>query len=173
MVDPVLTALLPALVGGAGGAVGRQAWETLTALVRRPFRGRERTGGDDRTGNEPEPGGHGEADEPEVRTGEPEARTGEAELTALARDPDDRERARQLARVLTERAAADPEFARDLASWQRDAARLLRTGEGDVHSDVTGGSHGAVVQGRDFHGPMHFGTTPPPAPGRRPPEPEE
>ena len=65
--EPISLGLLMALVGGAGGEMGKQAWTSLAALVRRPFH---------RSTTE----GHLE----EIGT----KNTGEAELTALEHAPD-------------------------------------------------------------------------------------
>ncbi|WP_234334788.1 hypothetical protein [Streptomyces sp. NRRL S-118] len=123
--------MLLALAGGAGSAAGQQMWTGLSALVRRPF-GR---GGD--------VGG-----------------SGESQLLALEQAPDE-ERARDLAAVLTARAEADPVFAQALAAWRQETiARMPSTGQGDVHSTVWGGRQNTVVTGRDFSGPLSFGTPP-------------
>ncbi|MFF9869630.1 hypothetical protein ACF1G0_30260 [Streptomyces sp. NPDC013953] len=129
--EPVSAALLLALAGGAGSAAGQQMWTGLSTLVRRPF-GR---GGD--------AGG-----------------SGESQLLALEQAPDE-ERAQDLAAVLTARAEADPVFAQALAAWRQETvARVPSTGQGDVHSTVWGGRQNAVVTGRDFSGPLSFGTPP-------------
>ncbi|QFZ72918.1 hypothetical protein GFH48_06225 [Streptomyces fagopyri] len=124
--DPVSVGLLAALAGGAGGEVGRQAWAGLSALVRRPVR---RDGG----GRIPAA-----------------SSSGEGELVRLAENPADQGRAQALSTVLAVRAALDEDFRSGLLAWQ-EQARLVRTGDGTVTNNVSGGAqHGPVVQGRDF-----------------------
>ncbi|GLP65736.1 MULTISPECIES: hypothetical protein [unclassified Streptomyces] len=92
-----------------------------------------------------------------VRTG---PATGEAELTALSEDPQDMERARALSAALNRRAEQDPSFRAHLTHWQQQA-HLLRTGDGDTHNTISGGTQsGPVVQGRDFSG-ITFNAPPP------------
>ncbi|MDH6551197.1 hypothetical protein M2161_003870 [Streptomyces sp. SAI-133] len=92
--------------------------------------------------------------------------TGEAELTALSQAPHDVERARALSEALSHRAEQDPSFRAHLTQWQQQA-QLLRTGDGDTHNAISGGTqHGPVVQGRDFSG-ITFNTPP----GNRSPHP--
>jgi hypothetical protein len=142
--DPVtIGALLAAVAGGAGGAFGSQAWEEVTALVRRAFRNRS-------TSDSPSGG------------------NGQAELAALARDPADEGLAVSLAEVLIARARADSEFARELAAWWKQAREI--SAEPNVANTVSGGTqHGPVLQGRDFTG-LVFGSpaapSPPDAPGK-------
>ncbi|WTB82222.1 hypothetical protein OIE99_13150 [Streptomyces cellulosae] len=130
--DPISAALLVALVSGAGGAAGTQAWAALGRLVRRPFQR-----ADQAPSEEPIPA---------VR-----------ELEALEGHPQDTGRAQALADVLQRRAAHDPEFARSLTAWL-DEAKAVSTGSGDVHNTVSGGSQGNVLQVRDLHGSVTFGT---------------
>ncbi|MQY15407.1 hypothetical protein SRB5_55890 [Streptomyces sp. RB5] len=87
--DPVSVGVLAALAGGVGGELGRQAWATLSELVRRPF------------------GGQAGA-----------SASGEAELVALAEAPAELARAEALSVALAARAAVDPEFAAALDSWR-------------------------------------------------------
>lgn len=87
--------MLAALAGGAGGELGRQAWATLSELVRRPF---SRQAG--------------------------AVATGEAELVALSESPGEPARAEALSSALAARAAVDPDFAAALASWRRQAPAL-------------------------------------------------
>ncbi|RSO09125.1 hypothetical protein DMH26_01990 [Streptomyces sp. WAC 05379] len=137
--DPVSVGLLAALAGGAGGEMGRQAWASLSDLVRRPL-GRSL----------------GDAQPPVVSSGE-------AELTALSEEPSDPARTQALSAALTERAAADEDFHADLQQWH-ERAKLVRTGNGEVHNTISGGHYGGpVLQGRDFSG-TSFTTAPPSAP---------
>ncbi len=126
-----------ALVSGAGGAAGTQAWASLSRLVRRPFRRADRT-----QPEEPAPG---------LR-----------ELEELEGSPQDTGRAQALADALRRRAAHDPDFAGSLTAWLNEASSAASTGAGDVHNTVSGGSQGNLLQARDLHGPVTFGT--PPAP---------
>ncbi|MCX5610233.1 hypothetical protein OHB39_22045 [Streptomyces sp. NBC_00047] len=142
--DPISVGLLLALAGGAGDALGRDAWSGLRALVRRPFRH-----------------GSGAVDAPQL---------GEAELEELERAPTDRTAAQALSTALAARADADPNDLADLQRWH-EQARRVRFEEGDVRNMISGGTfYGPVVQGRDFPG-ASFVTGPPadhPAP-RTPP----
>lgn len=134
--DPVSVGLLVALVGGAGGELGRQAWAGLSALVRRPLRW----------------DGGGQS---------PAVSSGEAELVRLAEDPGDQGRAHALSTALAVRAAVDEDFRIRLAAWQ-ETATLVRTGDGAVTNTVSGGTqHGPVMQGRDF---SNLSFTAPPSP---------
>ncbi|MEU9286491.1 hypothetical protein AB0D57_17655 [Streptomyces sp. NPDC048275] len=147
--DPVSAALLAQLAGGAAGALGHQAWVGLTSLVRRPF-------------------GHGDDASAQAAA----VSTGEAELIRLQDEPGDTARAWALSTALAARAAVDPGFSSDLRQWH-EQAKFVRTGDGDVHSTVSGGTqYGPVVQGRDFSG-LTFNTPapppPPPAPGAETP----
>ncbi|NEE12084.1 hypothetical protein G3M58_37215 [Streptomyces sp. SID7499] len=136
--EPISVGLLAALAGGVGGEAGRQAWAGLSALVRRPFQR-----------------GRGIAQAAVVGSGE-------AELTALGQEPTDAVHAQALSAALALRAAADAEFHAALQQWHTQA-QLARTGEGDVHNTISGGTqHGPVLQGRDFSG-ISLITPPPPA----------
>ncbi|WBB64596.1 hypothetical protein O7599_23315 [Streptomyces sp. WMMC500] len=137
--DPVSVGLLVALAGGAGGEIGRQGWEGLTRLVRRPFR---RDGGDAGAGSE--------------------VGSGEAELERLAAEPGDEARAQALSTALAVRAALDGEFRAGLRAWQDALPPLPDDGAGTVTNIVSGGTqYGPVVQGRDFSD-ITFNTPPPP-----------
>lgn len=139
--DPVtIGAVLAAVAGGAGGALGSQVWAEVSALIRRPFR-RSRAAGD--------------------TTAAP--LSGSAELAALKQSPADERRAVALAQVLVARAESDIGFRRALEAWW-ERASLIRV-SGDVANTVSGGTqYGPVVQGRDFTG-LTFGSPaePPPA----------
>ncbi|MFD7700556.1 hypothetical protein [Streptomyces caelestis] len=126
-------------MSGAGGAAGTQAWAALGRLVHRPFR---------RAGQAPS-----EEPVPALR-----------ELEALEASPRDTGRAQALADVLQRRAAHDPEFARSLTAWLEEA-KAVPAGSGDVHNTVSGGSQGNVLQVRDLHGSVTFGTPPAPDAG--------
>lgn len=131
--DPIAPTLFMALAGGTAGAAGQQLWTSLRDLVRRPFAHQEA------------PGGEGEL---ETFLGTPE--------NSAERD----RRARELAEVLTLRARQDPDFAKALTIWQRDAEQATgpRTGTGDVHNENSGGTvHGNLLQARDINGPITFG----------------
>ncbi|MFE9311618.1 hypothetical protein ACIQCF_27130 [Streptomyces sp. NPDC088353] len=131
--EAIAAELLMALAGGTAGAAGQQAWASLRGLVRR------------RTAPEAVPDMPGELP------------SGEEEFAALDEQAESAERARALARVLALRAMYDDAFRADLAAWRgaaEDAA--ARTGAGDVHNRITGGTPGTVVMGRDFHSPITF-----------------
>jgi hypothetical protein len=142
--DPVtIGAVLAAVAGGAGGALGSQVWGGLSALVHRPFRHSHATG--DSTASVP---------------------SGSAELAALEQAPDDQRRAVALAEILVARADADAGFRDALQAWWAQASQIEISG--DVTNTISGGTfHGPVLQGRDFTG-LTF-TTPPPAPPARDP----
>ncbi|MES9505768.1 hypothetical protein ABWJ92_05065 [Streptomyces sp. NPDC000609] len=127
--DPITAAALAALAGSVGSEAGRQTWQALTALVRRPFR-------------------HGTAQGAATADGSPEPSSGELEIAALASDPADPLRAQALATALGVRAALDGEFRTDLEEWWQ---RAQATSGGDVHNTISGGTqNGPVLQGRDF-----------------------
>ena len=147
--DPVtIGAVLAAVAGGAGGALGGQVWAGVSALVRRPFR--RAHAAEDGTAVVP---------------------SGAAELAALEQAPADERRALALAEVLLARANAEAVFGEALAAWWEQASQI-RIGR-DVANTVSGGTfHGPVLQGRDFSG-LTFNTPPPvspPAPPARDPD---
>ncbi|MFE9636993.1 hypothetical protein [Streptomyces sp. NPDC006463] len=136
--DPISVAVLVALAGGAGGEVGKQAWAGLSALVRRPFR-------------------HGQGESPEA----PVVGSGEAELARLEQAPDDPTRAQALSDTLAARAAADPDFSAGLQRWWHEQVTLVRTGDGNVDNEISGGTfHAPVIQSRDPN--ISFSNPPPP-----------
>ncbi|MEU4150472.1 hypothetical protein [Streptomyces sp. NPDC026659] len=127
--DPITAAALAALAGGLGGEAGRQAWQGLTALVRRPF-GRAATQG-------------------AQNNGIPEVSSGELEVSALEGDPADPMRAQALATALGVRAALDGEFRILLDEWWQRAQ--TNSSGSEVHNSISGGTQsGPVLQGRDF-----------------------
>ena len=141
--EPISLALLAALAGGAGGEAGRQAWSTLTALVRRPFRS------------------VGAADEEA-----PGSSSGLPELQAAERAPEDTDRISALNTVLAVRAALDPEFRAGLQEWQQQAKATVQ-GSSEVHNHISGGTqHGPVIQGQNFSG-ITFTNQPPHEPPSR------
>lgn len=81
---------------------------------------------------------------------------GEPEPVAIPYD--DEERLRGLADLLVERSRQDPEFGRDLAAWLREFGGPAESAAGSVHNSVSGTASGPVVQGRDFHGGITFGS---------------
>ncbi|MEU8703030.1 hypothetical protein AB0C61_36330 [Streptomyces sp. NPDC048680] len=125
--DPITAAALTALAGTVGGEAGRQTWQGLTALVRRPFQRGAAPGGS------------------------PVISSGELELADLENSPADPLRAQALATALGVRAAQDDEFRALLEEWWQQA----RSGSGgDVHTNsISGGTQNApLLQGRDFSG---------------------
>ncbi|AJP02726.1 hypothetical protein TU94_15790 [Streptomyces cyaneogriseus subsp. noncyanogenus] len=127
--DPITAAALAALAGGLGGEAGRQAWQGLSVLVRRPFgRAATQTTHDD---------------------GRPPVSSGAPEVAALEGDPADPMLAQALATALGARAALDGEFRILLDEWWQRAQASLPGG--DVHNSISGGTqNGPVLQGRDF-----------------------
>jgi hypothetical protein len=144
--DPVsIGAVLAAVAGGAGGALGGQVWAGLITLVSRPFRHVHTTGDDTAT----LPGGS-------------------AELVALRDSPTDARRAVALAEVLMARADADNGFRDSLQAWWQQASQIHLSG--DVTNTVSGGTqYGPVLQGRDYSD-LTFGS--PTTPRTAPPEPD-
>lgn len=124
---PIAPELLMALAGGTAGAAGEQIWMSLRNLVRRRH-------------SDEEP-------------------YGEGELTALVQAADSAERATELAEALALRARQDPAFAEALAAWRQEAEVLegTRTGTGDVHNAISGGTQGTVIMARDVHGSINLG----------------
>ena len=137
IVDPAaIGVVLSAVASGAGGALGSQIWDGVSALVQRPFH-RDRAVEHDA----------------DVVSG------GEAELAELARAPGDRRRALALATALVARARVDVGFAEAFQSWWEQAQRVENSG--NVTNTVSGGSqYGPVLQGRDFSG-LTFGDSSP------------
>ena len=137
--DPAMIgAVLAAVAGGVGGALGSQLWDGVSALVRRPFHSTRAAGAS--MGAVP---------------------SGEAELVALAQAPYDERRAMALAAVLVARAEADSRFAEALQSWWEQARQVEITG--NATNTISGGTqYGPVLQGRDFTG-LTFGVPAPPA----------
>jgi len=142
--DPVtIGAVLAAIAGGAGGALGSQLWAGISALVRRPFRYAHATG-----------------------EAEAALSSGSAELIALEQAPADGQRAMALAEVLVARADVDSEFRDALEAWWEQASPIQIGG--DVANTISGGTfHGPVLQGRDFTG-LTFGPPAPPRTGQEP-----
>jgi hypothetical protein len=138
-------AVLLAVASGAGGELGKQLWDGVIALVRRPFRREASTSGG--------------AAAAELVT------AGDAQLNAFQQTPADKDKAIVLAEVLLARSSADAEFQRALENWWRQA-EPVRMSAGNVVNMVSGGTHyGPVLQGRDFSS-ITFGVapTPPPVP---------
>ncbi len=137
--DPVtMGAVLAAIAGGAGGALGSQAWNGICALIRRHFR-------------------HGVANEDTGAV----LLSSEAALAALEQHPGDVGSATELAGALITRAGTDSEFRHELAAWW-EHARQVQLGD-HVSNAISGGiQYGPVLQGRDFTG-LNFGTQAGPA----------
>lgn len=127
--DPITAAALAALAGSLGSEAGRQAWQGLTALVRRPFARSTTQGTGDGT--------------------MPQISSGELEVASLAGDPADPMRAQALATALGVRAALDGEFRGLLDQWWQQA-QAAPSG-GNVHNNIGGNieSGANVVQSRD------------------------
>jgi hypothetical protein len=126
--DPVTVgAVLLAIASGASEALGSRLWDEVVSLVRRPFR----KAGDGASAAVAPP-------------------SGEAELAALTRNPDDRQRAMALAEVMLARAGDDADFGRELSAWWV-RAEPVRASSDEVRNTISGGTqHGPVFQGRDF-----------------------
>jgi len=130
--DPVtIGAVLAAIASGAGEGLGKQLWEDVASLVRRPFR-RHGTDGCD------------------VTTAAVVVPSGEAELTALQRAPGDQRKALALAEALLARSSADTEFRQALENWWQQT-EPIRASTGNATNTISGGiQHGPVLMGRDF-----------------------
>jgi hypothetical protein len=135
--EPISLGLLMALVGGAGGEMGKQAWTKLAALVRRPSH-RSTTAGYPA----------------EIGT----TNTGETELTALEHAPDNEALAEALLQALALRAAHNPDFKADLQAWHDQAHLISITNQNTkahvVLHDAT--FNAPTVVGRDFSGPIYL-----------------
>ena len=145
--NPVtIGAVLAAIASGAGEGLGKQLWDGMVSLVRRPFQHKAPASGD------------AAAMVP----------AGEMELVALQQAPDDQPKAVALAEALLVRSNADDEFRRALESWWRQA-EPVRASMGNVTNAVSGGTQqGPVLQGRDFSN-ITFGA-PPATPTIPPPD---
>lgn len=125
-----MAAVVSAMVSGVAGEAGEKLWDGLAALVRRPFRG-----GDDQG-------------------------SGMAELAAVEKAQDDKDRALELAKVLLARADAQEAFAAGLDAWLGQARQVMLS-IGGVSNTISGGHQtGPVFQGRDFHD-LNFSSRPP------------
>lgn len=145
--DPVMIgAVLLAIATGAGEGLGKQLWDGIISLVRRPFHHKAASG------------------EPAAAMVQP---TGEAELVALQRAPGDQHKALALAEVLLARSSVDYEFRQALESWWQEAEPIRASlNIGNVKNRISGGTQqGPVLQGRDFSN-INFGAPPasPPVP---------
>ena len=137
--DPVtIGAVLAAVAGGVGGALGSQVWLGVGALVRRPFRRAHATG--------------------DIGSRMP---SGSAELAALEQNPSDERRAIALAEVLMVRADADAVFREAMEAWWERASHI-RPGGNSANTISGGTQYGPVLQGRDFTG-LIFGSSPVPS----------
>jgi hypothetical protein len=138
--DPVtIGAVLLAIVSGAGEGLGKQLWEGVVSLVRRPFHRQAATSSD--------------------AAASAMVPAGEAELAALHQVPGDQQKAVALAQALLARAGADAEFRRALENWW-EQAEPIRASIGNVTNTISGGTqHGPVLQGRDFSN-VSFGALP-------------
>ncbi|MFI6249816.1 hypothetical protein [Streptomyces sp. NPDC051016] len=122
--EPVSVALLAALAGGIGGEAGREAWQRLATLVRRPFR----------------------RDPATTSTADPVVRSAEPELAALTRAPEDPSAAQALSTALAVRAVLDAEFQHGLEEWLHTARRLVEAPSA-VNNHISGGTyHAPVIQ---------------------------
>ncbi|MGW6456692.1 hypothetical protein ACWF94_12340 [Streptomyces sp. NPDC055078] len=138
--DPISLAVLAALAGGAGGEIGRQAWAGLSGVVRR--RRAAATAAGDGDGGSP---GGAAGESPQVTPagspaaaadGPPDAAaTSESALAALEERPDDLARAGELERALTDRRAADAEFARAVQVWEA-SFRATLSADPDAAADL-------------------------------------
>jgi hypothetical protein len=150
--DPItISAVVLAIVSGAAGEAGAKLWDGLTALVRRPAKGRKAHAA------ALEPSGTAALEPSSAAALEP---SGEVELAAVQAAPADRGRALELANRLVARAGADADFATELRSWL-DQAQQVTAAIGNVTNTISGGTqHGPVIQGRDF-GNLTFNMGPP------------
>jgi hypothetical protein len=129
--DPVtIGAVLLAIASGAGEGLGKQLWDGVVSLIRRPYHRKAAASS-----------GEGAEIVPE----------GKVELAALQRSPD-QQKAIALAEALLARSTADDQFRRALESWWQQA-EPIRASIGKVTNTISGGNqYGPVLQGRDFTG---------------------
>ncbi|MER8028970.1 hypothetical protein ABTZ78_08415 [Streptomyces bauhiniae] len=120
--EPISAGLLVAIATGAAGEAGKQLWERLAGMIRRP---------------PAEP-----SDTP----------TGDTELVALAQSPGDRARAQALGDVLARRAQGDEAFRADLMQWRQQAQNLRTGDGDTHNVIRGSTHHAPVLQGRDFSG---------------------
>ncbi|MFC4118301.1 hypothetical protein [Nonomuraea zeae] len=124
----LVSAAITSLVTGATGEVGKGAWTSLVAMVKKTL------------------GKNGE-EQPTLELVEA-VRTEKRDVI-------------ELSEVLVEQAGQDAEFASDLRAWLEDVKVLAKS---DGPTNIVAGSAritGPVIQGRDFSGPISFGTPPP------------
>ena len=122
---PVSVELLLAVVGGAAGAAGTEAWQGLAALVKCPFV-------------------HSPEDEDT-------AASGLDALAALQQESGNRMAAAELASVLQARARADADFGDAVQAWLDRVHEAFPSSSGDTHNEIRGGTQrGHVLMGRDF-----------------------
>lgn len=124
-----LTAAVGAAATSAGSEAGRQAWDALVSLARRAV---GRSGA--------------------VTEGEPDE--------DLPADPADGEQVRVLTGRLVALAESDPHLLQELESWARRYDIALTSDHSSVTNTVSGNARvqGPVIQGRDFQGPITFGS---------------
>jgi hypothetical protein len=126
MADPVTMAIANAVAGKAAESLTGQARECLAALVQR------------------------------IREKFRDRPAGQAALAAVQHDPGSGALAGQLARVLDEASAEDPEFGRQIRGlWSQVRATAAAGDDGVVN--VFHGRADKVVQLRDVHGDLHVG----------------
>jgi hypothetical protein len=123
-------ALLSAAASSTATEAGRAAWESLVALGRRVT------------------GRGGEA----------------APAVPESVDPRDDEAVRVLTGRLADRARADADVAAELCRWAETHRAALEVDQsdrrGDVHNEIAGNAtiEGPVIQARDIHGGINFGS---------------
>jgi hypothetical protein len=117
------------LADGALGEAGKQVWDALVRLVGRAWRPEAQAA--------VEPG---------------------AALAELQGHPGEPARAEAAGRALQQLAADDPEFAAALREWRTGTDRLIREADAGNVNVIRGDVHGGVVQARDVHGPISFGS---------------
>jgi hypothetical protein len=137
--DPAtIGALLLAIASGTGEGLGKQLWENVVSLIRRPFHRKATTAA--------------------------AVPSGEAELAAFQQAPNDREKAVELANTLLARSDADAEFRQALERWWQQA-EPIRASSNWANLISGGTQYGPIFQGRDFSN-ITFSTDPakPPVP---------
>jgi hypothetical protein len=82
----------------------------------------------------------------------------QAALAGAEADPADETRIEELQRALTQATAEDPAFETDLRGLWGELAPHLTASDGAVANNVSGTVEGNVVQARDVHGGISFGT---------------
>jgi len=145
-----------AVVSGAANAAGQSAWQSLLGLAQRVTGRAGRAPG---AGSEPGPGLEEPSGTGELGAGAGAGTSDPGRQSGGSTGPADEAAVRALAAQLAERARSDGEFADELCRWALEYRSAIEQERGGgVHNVVRDNAkiEGNVVQGRDFHGDIHF-----------------